>query len=165
MLGVCIGWAVVVLLSAALSPAARLRPYALFCHIVFLAVSFGAVLAIAFEGLALLLRRVPVRRVVGLALSLDPLIWLGLAGMCGSGILLDPRMDRPLTMVKLLLVLAVALDGLWARELMREFRRLPADDTRVPAPLMRSAVSSAVISQTGWWGAVVIGFLATNARH
>jgi hypothetical protein len=156
---------VVVLVSASVSPAVFLRPYALFCHVVFLAVSFGAVLAVALNGLALALRRVSVGHVLGLSLALDPLIWLGLVGMCASGILLDPRLGRPLTIVKLLLVLAVALDGILARDLMRELRRLPADVTRVPARLLARATFLAFISQLGWWGAVVIGFLTTNARR
>jgi hypothetical protein len=158
------GWVGVVVLAARLDPAPSLRPYALFGHLVCLAVSFGAVLAVELHGLGFLLRRVSTDRMATVALSLDPLIWAGLIGMCTTGVVLGPHLDRPLTVVKLGAVLVVALNGLWARDLARELRSLPSagDRSVLPPGVLRRATRTSVVSQLGWWSAVVIGFLTTN---
>src|SRR5262245_11267823 len=68
-------WFVVMGATSRLGSFGELRPYALFSHLIFLAISFGAVLAVEVHGLAVLMRLSPVRRAVGVATSLDPLIW------------------------------------------------------------------------------------------
>jgi hypothetical protein len=84
--------------------------------------------------------------------SYDPLIWAGLIGMCATGVLLGPHLDRPLTMVKIGAVLVLALNGLWARELAYELRRRPAgeDRTVLPRHVLRRAATASGISQVGW---------------
>jgi hypothetical protein len=142
-----------------------LRPVALFAHLVFLTIGFGAILAIGLNGLALMLRWVRVSRVVTLAVALDPLIWLGLAGLCLSGVLLAPNLDNGWTWLKLFAVLAVAVNGLWSRDVMTELGRLPSKAGRrsISPELLRRVVRLSVTSQLGWWIALVIGFVATSS--
>jgi hypothetical protein len=174
-------WAAVVVASAASPALPRVHPYALFAHLVFLAVGFGAVLAVEVHGAAFLVRLVPLRRAVAVGLALDPLIWVGLAGLVASGFLLHPNLQRPLVLIKLGLVLIVGLNGLRARRLAHDLAALvvaaevvpesgrhtraePARPVRVPLRLLARAASVSLLSQAGWWGAVVIGFLSTNVR-
>jgi hypothetical protein len=126
--------------------------------------SFGAVLAIGLNALALMLRWVRVGRVVTMAVALDPLAWLGLAGLCLSGVVLHPDLGRGWTWVKLLAVLVVAVNGLWNRDLVTELGRLLGKVGRraLSGALLRRAVRLSVTSQVGWWTAVVIGFVTTN---
>ncbi len=51
-------------------------------------------------------------RLVGSAHSL---IWLGLVGLTASGAVLQPEVDSAMTQVKLIAVLALAINGLHAR--------------------------------------------------
>jgi hypothetical protein len=163
-------WVGVVIAASALRPVSAVRPYALFAHLIFLAVSFGAVLAVELHGLGWLLRLVSLDRVASLALSLDPMIWLGLAGLTASGLLLGPHVDRPLTLVKLVLVLLVALNGLRAAQLGADLRGVVAAHAasgglgrpRVPLRLLARSASVSLVSQLGWWGAALIGFLTTS---
>ena len=161
--GIFLGWLAVVVLATLVHPFPPARPYALFAHLVFLAMSFGAVLAVELQGLGLLVRLSSVERLVHVAAGLDPLIWLGLAGMAASGVILGPHLDRPLTIVKLMAVLVVAINGLWARDLVRALRDLPTDIRRLPGSLVRRAARVSLVSQAGWWTAVIIGFLTSNS--
>ncbi|MET9672346.1 hypothetical protein ABZY68_04500 [Streptomyces sp. NPDC006482] len=78
-----------------------------------------------------------------------------------TGVLLHPDVNAPLTQVKLLLVLVIALNGVHATALHRSLTDL---GHRRPTPrLLTRAGTSAVLSQVGWWGAAVIGFL--NSRN
>jgi hypothetical protein len=162
VVAVAVSWFVVVLLATLVGSAAGIRPVALFAHLVFLAVGFGAVLAIGLYSLALLLRWVRVSRVVMLALALDPLIWVGLGGLCVTGILLNPDLGDVWTWVLLLAVLAVAINGLANRDVMIELGRLPGKAGRraIAPELLRRAVRVSAITQAGWWIAVLIGFLS-----
>jgi hypothetical protein len=162
--GLVAGWTLVIGAASLASPVDWLHRAALFAHLVFLAIGFGAMLAVGVNAVAVLLRWVRVGRVVTLALSLDPLIWLGLAGMSVTGILLAPDLGRPWTWVKLCAVLVVALNGLWTRDLTLELRRLPARAGRgaLSAGLFHRAVRVSAVSQLGWWVAVIIGFTSTN---
>ncbi|GAA1803420.1 hypothetical protein GCM10009682_26590 [Luedemannella flava] len=115
-------WVAVIVTAVVVQPSAALRPYALFAHLISLAVGFGAVLCVECYSVAWLLRRTTLERVTTLALTLDPLIWIGLVGLAGSGLLLSPHLDRPLTALKMVLVLVVGLNGVRARRLGRDLR-------------------------------------------
>jgi hypothetical protein len=162
--GITVAWLFMIMLAGMLGRADGIRSVALFAHLIFLAVGFGAVLAIGLNGLALMLRWVRVSRVVTVAVALDPLIWLGLAGLCLSGIVLNPDLDRGWTWLKLLAVLAVAVNGLWHRDLMAELGQLPGKAGRrsISPELLRRAIRVSATSQLGWWVAVAVGFVATN---
>jgi hypothetical protein len=157
-------WVGVVRLATEITPVPAQRQWALIGHLICLALSFGAVLVVELHGFGFLLRLVSRERMATVALSLDPPIWAGLLGMCATGLLLGPQMDRPLTLVKLFAVLLVALNGVRARELAFELRRPRGSDDRsnLPTRFLRRAVVTSALSQLGWWSAFGIGFFTTN---
>jgi hypothetical protein len=86
-------------------------------------------------------------------------VWIGLTGLVASGALLAPDTGAPLTRLKLALVALVALNGRYASHLHAALVR---SVTPVPRALLLRGLGVGAVSQLGWWGATVIGFL--NAR-
>ena len=71
------------------------------------------------------------------------------------------KIGAPLTVVKLLAVLVVALNGLAAAKVQE---RMVALDGGTPSRrLLLTSVLVASISQAGWWTATIVGFL--NAQR
>ncbi len=142
-----------------MSPSETVRRAALFVHLSSLLVGFGPVLVVDLHGLLWLARRRSLLEVTRMATACDPLIWAGLLGLVGSGMLLQPDLASPLTRVKLGLVLLVALNGLRARRLEHDIAALPpdAEPADVPAGHLARAGITATLSQLGWWGAIAIG--------
>ncbi|MET8545643.1 hypothetical protein ABZW03_34155 [Kitasatospora sp. NPDC004799] len=134
---------------------------ALFVHLASLVLGFGAVLVADYYGLLWMTRRCTLQEAVGTASRLHLPIWAGLAGLVVSGVMLEPDLSSPLTVVKLSLVLALTVNGLQAGLLNRRTAQHGA------APLTRRLLvwgaGTAVVSQVCWWGAVVIGF--RNSQH
>ncbi|MBP0450138.1 hypothetical protein J5Y04_11320 [Kitasatospora sp. RG8] len=158
---VCLLWAASAWTAGHLHADPALHTVALFLHLVALVVGLGAVLAIDYYGLLWLLGRRTLRQVVDFTTPLHVPVWGGLAGLVLSGVMLEPDLSSGLTQVKLGLVLLIALNGVYASTL---HRRLTAyGDRRPPAPLLTRGAASALVSQAGWWGAVLIGFY--NTRH
>lgn len=139
-----------------LHPDEMLCEAALFAHLASMVVGFGAVLAIDWVGLQWLLGRGSISDVVSTAGHVQAPIWIGLVGLVLSGILLEPDAGDRLTQVKLGLVLMVTWNGLLACLLHRRFARTV---DRPPSLLLAMSAVSATISQAGWWGAMLIGFL------
>ncbi len=145
------------------------RAGALFMHLASLVLGLGTVLAIDWFGMRWMLGRATVEEMLGITAALTPPIWLGLAGLVASGVVLRPDISSPLTLLKLLLVTIVAINGVHARALHRALvrlrkvvpakrrhrrRRLPLDGA-----LMARAVASGGISQVCWWSAALIGYI------
>ncbi|ARZ68555.1 hypothetical protein M1P56_31325 [Streptomyces sp. HU2014] len=171
--GVCAVWAAAVWTAVHLTADPLLHDVALFAHLASLVVGFGAVLTVDWLGLLWLLGRRPLPEVLRTADAVHLPIWLGLAGLVGSGVLLHPDPGSPLTQVKLGLVLLVALNGVHAWTLGPALAALsgprgadaPGDAPGAPVSraLTARCASTVLVSQLGWWGATVIGFL--NSRH
>jgi hypothetical protein len=69
-----------------------------------------------------------------------------------------------MTWTKLLLVLLLGLNGTFSGHTAQALRRLPASVRHTEVPRRLKAIAAvAGISQVGWWGAILIGFL-THAR-
>lgn len=149
-------------LGAAIWTADHLHPdeilgeAALFVHLASMVVGFGAVLVVDWVGLQWMLGRRAMSDVVSTAGHVQAPIWIGLVGLVLSGVLLEPDASHRLTQVKLGMVLMVTWNGLLASVL---HRRLARETDRLPRLLLGVAALSAAISQAGWWGAMVIGFL------
>ncbi|MFB7473873.1 hypothetical protein [Kitasatospora sp. NPDC056184] len=158
---VCLLWAASAWTAGHLHTGPALHTVALFGHLAALVVGFGAVLAIDYYGLLWALGRRPLREVVDFTAPLHLPVWGGLLGLTLSGVLLEPHLDAGLTQLKLVLVLVIALNGVYAGTL---HRRLTAyGEHRPPAGLLVRGAASALVSQTAWWGAVLIGFY--NTQH
>lgn len=126
---------------------------ALFFHLAALLLGFGAVLTVDWVAAMYLLGRRSFLDMVQAADNAAVPIWAGYAGLVLSGLLLEPALDSPLTLVKLGLVLVIGLNGVVALAVHRALSREP--DLR----WMAIGGSVAVVSQIGWWGATMIGFL------
>jgi hypothetical protein len=154
-------WATMFLTVPYVRVDADLRQVALFAHLAALVLGFGAVLTLDWFGLMWMLRRQTLTTLVRVAQVVHTPIWLGLAGLTLSGVLLAPNTSAPLTVVKLLAVLVVALNGLVAAKVQE---RLLALDGGTPSRrLLLTSVLVAGISQAGWWTATLVGFL--NAQR
>lgn len=130
---------------------------ALFVHLIALVVSFGAVIAVDWFALLWLLGRRSLADLTQVTAAAHLPIWLGLLGLVLSGALLRPDLGQPLTWLKLGLVLLVTLNGLHALAIEGRLARFRTGT--VPYRLLRQAMGAAAVSQLGWWGATIIGFL------
>jgi transposase-like protein len=142
----------------------ELRPVAQSLHVLSLVVSFGAVLVIDWHGLLWLAGRRGLTESTRLAAGAGPLIWGGLAGLIATGALLHPNLHSPLTVTKLVLVLAVAWNGAAMSALRRRMAQLPAyvKPADLPRRDWRLMMTATVVSQVGWWGAIIIGFVNSS---
>ena len=144
-----------------LHPDETLCEIALFGHLASLVVGFGAVLSIDWVGLQWVVGRRTIVDVVATAGHVQTPIWVGLAGLTVSGMLVEPDVTRQLTQIKLGLVLLVTWNGLVATLLHRRLSAgaLHAGGRSPGRLLLTAALLSAGVSQAGWWGAMVIGFV------
>lgn len=157
---VTLGWLAVVLVAPHIEVGAGLHRLALFGHLAALVVGFGAVLTMDWFGLLWMLRRIELGTLVRIAHEAHLLIWLGLFGLVASGSLLGPDTSAPLTRVKLLAVLAVALNGLYVGRLRHRLAGYAGGTA--PWRLLALGALAALTSQAAWWTATAVGFLTTQ---
>jgi hypothetical protein len=151
-------WIAVTLTAPHVRVSTPVLDVALFVHLAGVVLGFGAVLTVDWFGLLWALRLKPLTSLLQVAGGVDVLIWLGLATLMGSGLLLHPDTSVVRVQVKLVAVLVVAVNGLLAGRLHRRMSGVPADQ-----PSTRLLVAGGVltlISQAGWWTATFIGFLS-----
>ena len=148
-----------IFISTLVNPPQWLQLVALFVHLISLVVGFGSVLAVDWYGLLSLSRRVTIGDVLLTAERMTPLIWIGLAGLTTSGVLLKPDLNSWPFVIKLCCVLGVGIVGVLALATSRLMeRQMPA-----PSPsLIHRGMILAGASQAFWWTAVVIGFLTNE---
>jgi len=164
-LAIVAGWTLAIAVAAVLSPPGAVSRVALFVHLSSLLVGFGPVLVLDVHGLLWLTGRRSLLEVLRLAGACDVLIWGGLLGLVASGTLLEPDLGSPLVRFKLVLVLIVALNGVFVRHIEQDVAALPEESAPADVPrgyLMRAA-ASATVSQLSWWGAIVIGLTSSTA--
>lgn len=151
-----------VFLSTLLNPPPWFQIVALFVHLISLVVGFGSVLAVDWYGLLSLSGRVTIGDVLLTAERMTPLIWIGLAGLTVSGVVLKPDLSSWLIVVKLCCVLGVGIVGVLALSTSRLMERQMPTPVR---PVVRRGMVLAGASQTFWWTAVVIGFITNQASQ
>lgn len=161
LLGIVIASIVaLIFLSTLVDPPHWLQLVALFIHLISLVVGFGAVLAVDWYGLlSLSRRRVTIGDVLLTAERLTPLIWIGLAGLTASGVLLKPDLSSWFVVAKLCCVLGVGIVGVLALATSRLMER------QMPTPrrsLIHRGMVLAGLSQSFWWTAVIIGFITNE---
>jgi hypothetical protein len=150
-------WTAMYLLTPLVQVGPGIRQLALFGHLAALVLGFGAVLTLDWFGLMWVLGRQDLFTLVRVAQVVHTPIWLGLGGLALTGGLLAPDTSAPLTVVKLVAVLAVALNGLAATKV--QHRLLAARGQPLPWRLLAAAVLAATVSQAGWWTATIVGFV------
>jgi hypothetical protein len=159
-------WAMAIAVASVIDAPWPLRRGALFLHLGALVAGFGAVLVVDLHGVLWLIGRRRLGDLLTITDALQPLIWGGLAVLVASGVLLAPNLGLPRTDVKLVLVLVAALNGMWAHELSGRLRAHAAHAAAgaVDQGLLLKVLGAGAISQAAWWGATLIGFLATTSR-
>jgi hypothetical protein len=143
-----------------------IRRGALFLHLGALVAGFGAVLVVDLHGVLWLIGRRRLDDLLQISSALNPVIWGGLVVLVASGLLLHPNVMLLRTQVKLVLVLVATLNGMWAHHLSSELRAQPPGSAAgaVDQRLLVKVMGAGAISQGAWWGATLIGFLATTSR-
>jgi hypothetical protein len=151
---------VAVWLSSEVDVGVAWHDIALFTHLASLVVGFGAVLVADYFFALWLFGRLTFAEAVRGTSRLHLLVWSGLTGLVASGTLLQPDLRSPVTVLKLVFVLGLTVNGVHTLVLGRRMALLAGNPPR--GLLVRGGLATAV-SQICWWGAVVIGFL--NANH
>ena len=138
----------------------------LFIHLACLITGFGAVLVLDTFGLLWLLKKIPLSLVNKVAHVTQRLIWLGWFGMVASGlglIIIKGYVDN-LTVIKLFFVAMVGLNGVWLHFIKKSITNL-GDNEPMPLLIKFRMFLATTISQTGWWGAILIGFVHRHIQH
>ena len=147
-------WAGTIWTSTHIQADPSLRTAALFVHLGSLIVGMGAVLTLDWLSVRWIFGLLTRQDVMRLAGNSHMLIWCGLAGLTVSGALLRPDVHALTTQIKLVAVLALALNGVAAHGLQHRL-----NDRVLSRRLMVQASIIATVSQAGWWTATVVGFL------
>ena len=144
---VVLGWAAIVV-SSAILPVEDLgvRSAALYLHLIFVPVGFGAVVMAHVYLVLWRTGRQRRREVLALTSVAHKLMAVGLGGLTATGIALDPDLDSPLMRTKLVLLLVLMLNAV----------RVQQSTRRIVGPV--------VVSQIAWWGTLAIGYVITTAR-
>jgi hypothetical protein len=137
----------------------------LFVHLISVVISFGAVVFLDVYGLLWVLGQRDLKDILNVVSAGHALIVLGLAGLIGTGLALGPNLDSWLVRVKMALVLVVMLNGVNAYRLSRRLAALPGNPrgANIPWDCVVPMFAAAGISQAGWWGAILIGFVSSTA--
>ena len=151
-----VGWSAALWVSSHVQVDPTLHRVALFAHLASLVAGLGAALTVDCFALQWVLGRKSLREVLMVSRGTSLLVWTGLAGLVGTGALLSPDLGSGLTRMKLGLVLVVALNGAFAGFVQH---RLEAAGDGATRSLLAQGVAAATVSQVGWWGAAVVGFL------
>ena len=137
----------------------------LFIHLVSLIVGFGAVIVIDTFGLLWTMKRTSLALVNQVARVTQRLIWVGWGGLVASGIglvILKGSVSH-LAMIKLFFVAMVGINGVLLHKIKKQME-LHENDEILPRELRTRIAFSSVVSQIGWWGAIIIGFLNRHVR-
>ena len=161
------GWLASVLVGHYVDCGPELHRIGLAVHILALVLSFGTILVVDWLGLLWLLGKVEMHASGKLEAAAKPLIWGGLALLLVSGALIDPDLTSPVTVVKLVSVLILMLNGLSIAPAMHRLLALPAHTrfTELTRRLRLRLMIALTISQTCWWTAVLIGLINSTLRR
>jgi hypothetical protein len=161
------GWLASLLVGHYVDCGPELHRVGLAVHILALVLSFGTILVVDWLGLLWLLGKVEMHASGKLEAAAKPLIWGGLALLLTSGALIDPDLTSPVTMVKLVAVLILMLNGLSIAPAMHRLLALPPRTrfTELTRRLRLRLMIALTVSQTCWWTAVLIGLLNSTLRR
>lgn len=161
------GWLASLLVGHYVDCGPELHRVGLAVHILALVLSFGTILVVDWLGLLWLLGKVEMHASGKLEAAAKPLIWGGLALLLISGALIDPDLTSPVTMVKLVSVLILMLNGLSIAPAMHRLLALPPRTrfTELTRRLRLRLMIALTVSQTCWWTAVLIGLLNSTLRR
>lgn len=136
-----------------------------FVHVISVITGFGAVIVIDSFGLAWFFKKASVRLLNQVANVTEKLIWLGWFGAVLSGSFMVYKMGGlsaigDLTALKVFLVALLGLNGVNLHYIKKKLER---SGENIPLSLMLRVGVASFVSQVGWWGALIIGFLSSHA--
>lgn len=160
-----IAWLLSMWMGSQVVPPQWLHYVALFGHLAAVIIGLGAAVLLEAKGALWAMGRRSLADFLRTEHSVTPLAWLGIAGLFGTGVFLEPDLGVPLTALKMLAVLVAAMNGVALTKLTFELQRLPgtARFAMLPPRVRLWSVWSAGLSQLAWWTAVIIGMLNTAA--
>ena len=163
---VLIAWLVSLWIGTSVVPPEWLHAPALFGHLASVIVGLGSAVLLEMSGLLWTIRRADLDDLRRVERTVSGLAWLGIAGLLATGAFLQPDLGQPLTAIKMIAVLIAAMNGVGMTRLTDELARLPGRVryAALPRRLQLWCVWSAVVSQSAWWTAVLIGMLNTASR-
>lgn len=138
---------------------------ALFIHLSGLILGFGSVMVTDLYGLLWVWDRVRFPQVVRVSSVTEYFVWAGWAIMIIAGIpliILKGVIDE-LMIIKIFFVILIGLNGIPLHMLHKQVQKYKDGDS-VPTLLMFRLAFSLFVSQLGWWGAVLIGFLHRHVQ-
>lgn len=137
----------------------------LFIHLISLVVGFGAVVVIDTCGFLWLIKKIKLSFVEKVARITQPLIWTGWSFLVLSGIplIIMKGTISGLTTIKIFLVLLLGLNGLYLHIIKKGLKGVTNNDN-IPKILKFRITFATTISQIGWWGAIIIGFLNNKMK-
>jgi hypothetical protein len=161
------GWLASVLVGHYVDCGPELHRIGLAVHILALVLSFGTILVVDWLGLLWLLGKMEMHESGKLEAAAKPLIWGGLALLLVSGALISPDLGNMVTVVKLVAVLVLMLNGLSIAPAMHRLLALPPRTrfSELTRRLRLRLLIALTVSQTCWWTAVLIGLINSTLRR
>ena len=132
----------------------------LFAHLGFLILGFGSVIVTDLYGLLWMWNRVRFKQIINLSGVTTTFIWTGWIGMVAVGIpliILKGEIDN-LMLIKIAFVILIGLNGIPLHFIQKKLHKY-TDDVVVPGIFIFRLMLAVTVSQIGWWGAIIIGFL------
>ncbi len=137
----------------------------IFLHLIFLVLAYGSVLFVDFFGLLWALDKRTKDQMVIIGSTAQILIWTGLTGLIVSGVFLRPNFSKPLTQLKMLLVLIIICNGLNLHFVQKAMKSEKLESFwQLPKKLIVWSTVSITVSQLAWLGAMIIGFINTSSH-
>lgn len=137
----------------------------LFVHLAGLVLGFGSVLVTDLYGLLWLTGRQPYPRLVAVSGVTEKFVWIGWGMMVAAGIpmlVIKGEIDN-LMWIKLFFVALIGVNGLALHRVQHRAADFgPGDE--LPSRFVVWSALSLGISQLGWWGAMLIGFLHRHVQ-
>lgn len=161
------GWLASVLVGHYVDCGPELHRIGLAVHILALVLSFGTILVVDWLGLLWLLGKMEMHESGKLEAAAKPLIWGGLALLLVSGALISPDLANVVTVVKLVAVLVLMLNGLSIAPAMHQLLALPPSTrfSELTRRLRLRLLIALTVSQACWWTAVLIGLINSTLRR
>jgi len=137
----------------------------LFVHLSGLVLGFGSVLVTDLYGALWLVGRQPYRQVVAVSAVTERFVWVGWSAMVAAGVpllVIKGQIDN-LMWIKLFFVALIGLNGLALHRVQRRASDFgPGDE--LPSRFVVWSTLALFVSQIGWWGAMLIGFLHRHVQ-
>lgn len=137
----------------------------LFVHLSGLVLGFGSVMVTDLYGALWLTGRQPYQQVVRVSAVTEKFIWVGWSIMVAAGIpliVIKGEIDN-LMWIKLFFVALIGVNG-FALYLVQQRASDFGPGDELPSRFVVWSALALLVSQIGWWGAVLIGFLHRHVQ-